>query len=185
MDIVKKVEELYQEDYKTLRTGTILYGNVNDGIWHTTIHAPLDLDDLKELNCEISNIQGQLPASYQNFLMKTNGAYLFDLIHISGKSRNQKGMSHEEKIHEPRYLEEFLKDFTLSKKGKDLLENYFFFAESYVNGTVYAFDKDEHVIEFTDGRYKKIREFESLDVLLDRVFETGSEHYRQKSFLEF
>ncbi|MCY7799788.1 SMI1/KNR4 family protein [Bacillus haynesii] len=185
MNILKKIEELYQEDYKKLRTGTILYGNVNDGIWHTTIHVPLDRDELKELNYGISDIQGQLPASYQNFLMETNGAYLFDLIHITGKSRNQKGMSHEERIHEPRYLEEFLKDFTLSKKNKPLLEKYFFFAESYVNGTVYAFDEDEHVVEFTDGRYKKIREFEDLDALLDRVFEVGSEHYRHKSFIEF
>ncbi|MGG3642055.1 SMI1/KNR4 family protein [Bacillus gobiensis] len=181
-----KLVTLYGNDQKTLRSGTALYGKKPEDLgWHSYTSQGLTKEQIGELEESIMEIQGAIPEPYRNFLSISNGAYLFDLISISGKGRDAKGMSYEETNYEPSDLEFDLDQFTLYKNKKKYLDDYFFFAESYVNGTVFAFDKNERVIEFSEGRLKKVREFESLDQLLERVFEVGAKHYRTKSFIEF
>ncbi len=119
------------------------------------------------------------------FLGYTNGAYLFDLINICGLDLYEKGMSLEEELQKPRDIADFAKDIMLDKRGPTLLKDYYFFGESFINGTVFAFDKEEKVIEFKEGSLRKIREFNNLDALLEQVFKVGQDHYKNRMFIDF
>ncbi|WDF02371.1 hypothetical protein PQ477_12645 [Shouchella hunanensis] len=184
--IIECLHSIYNEDKKKLRTEAILFGEKEDDLgWHSTASLGLSIEELNTLETSVSSYQGEMPLDYKNFLKQTNGAYLFDLIHIAGLERNYKNLSYHEETHEPRYLNELVRLISLEKKGPTRLKDYYFFGESFINGTVFAFDKEEKVIEFKEGSLRKIREFNNLDALLEQVFKVGKEHYENRMFIDF
>ncbi|SDB82334.1 SMI1/KNR4 family protein [Shouchella lonarensis] len=187
-NILEKLPQIYQGDRRVLRNGTVLWGEKDEDLgWHTHTMKGLSRNEIDDLEKRTINIQGPLPSSYRSLLSLANGAYLFDMILIGGLGIRMKGLSYEESSTAPSDLvDDLLYKLSLDNVKKELFQTHFFFAESYVNGTIFALDRDERVIEFINGRVKKkVREFESLLSLLERVFEVGVEHYRTRSFIEF
>ncbi|MED4129406.1 hypothetical protein, partial [Shouchella miscanthi] len=157
---ILSLNSIYENDKKILRSGTILFGELPEGTgWHSKIRSGLTHEELNDLEANVYTIQGKMPYSFKIFLGYTNGAYLFDLINICGLDLYEKGMSLEEELQKPRDIADFAKDIMLDKRGPTLLKDYYFFGESFINGTVFAFDKEEKVIEFKEGSLRKIREF--------------------------
>ena len=137
----RKLNEIYNDDFKKLRTGTILYGHLYEGRYQTHINGPLTLEEIEEFEQD----RGHFPNDYKEMLQHFNGLYLFDLIDIAGKTReSMRGLSIEEQVHEPGDLENLMPDL---KANQRLPENSFAFASSMITDTFYVMKEDGQILE--------------------------------------
>ena len=175
----RQLNEIYKDDFKKLRTGTILYGHLYEGRYQTCINRPLTLEEIEGFE----QAKGHFPNNYKEMLQHFNGLYLFDLIHIAGKTReSMRGLSIEEQVHEPADLEHLMPDL---KANQRLPENSFAFASSMITDTFYVMKEDGQVLVLDYKKLHVVQEFSSLEQLLDGIFEQGKMMVEKGEYLEF
>ena len=175
----RQLNEIYNDDFKKLRTGTILYGHLYEGRYHTCINRPLKVEEIEEFE----QAKGYFPNNYKEMLQHFNGLYLFDLINIAGKTREtMRGLSIEEQVHEPTDLENIMPDL---KANQRLPENSFAFASSMITDTFYVLKEEGQVLELDCKKLHVVQEFSSLEQLLDIIFEQGKMIVEKGEYLEF
>lgn len=175
---IEKLKDLYNEDVKNLRNGSILFGHLFEGRWQTHCYKPLSSEAIQDFENEI----GELPLQYKELLQVSNGIYLFDLLQIAGKTKKSlKGLSDEEQNHEPTSLENIVPYLGRKKMPVDV----FPFAASMVNNSFFVFYKDGQVQELNSKNLKVINSFDKLESLLDKVFEEGIEMVHKGEYIDF
>jgi len=178
INYISQIKNLYKNDMKKLRTGTILFGHLFDSRWQTRIQSPLTDEEILELERKF----GILPIPYKEFLLATNGGYLFDLISIAGKQDGYRGMSHEEMVNQPIPLNRIISP---SIRQKTAEEGLFIFAKSMVNDSFFALDPNEKVIEINYNKLKIVQEFNSLENLLNEIFIEGKKLVEDGEYIDF
>lgn len=174
-DFFKKIDNLYKGNRKKLRTGTILYGNLYEDRWQTHIQKPLSMEELKNLENEI----GELPIELKDLLLVTNGCYLFDLLRIAGKQDGYKGMSIEEQVNQPISFRDIV------PYRKKLPSNLFFFADSIITDSLFAFNEQGQVIQLSNKKLKLLKTYNTLNDLLEDVYEEGERMVLNKDYIHF
>jgi hypothetical protein len=178
LEYISKIKDLYKNDTKVLRTGTLLYGHLFDSRWQTMIQRPLTAEEIYTLEEEF----GAIPQIYKQLLLITNGCYLFDLIIIAGKPDNFKGMPRTEMIYQPMSINVLI---SKSDRKKVNEKGLFVFASSMVNENYYALDENQKVHELGVNRFNTIKIYENLEELLNEVFEEGKKLVESGTYLDF
>ncbi|MBT2684532.1 SMI1/KNR4 family protein [Bacillus sp. ISL-37] len=176
-EFLNKIEKLYKDDRKKLRTGTLLYGNLYEDRWQTNIQRPLNLEDLNSLELEIGN----LPEDFKEFLLTANGCYLFDILRIAGKQDGYKGMTIEEQIHQPISFRN-IPPYLWNRKRLDGL---FVFADSMATGRFFVYNGEGQILQMDMRSFKPIDTYPNLMELLEEVFEEGERLVLNKDYLDF
>lgn len=175
--ILQKIDKLYQDDRKKLRTGTILYGNLYEDRWQTHIQKPLTFEELHSLEEEIGNV----PDDFKEFLLTSNGRYLFDILRVAGKQDGYKGMTIEEQIHQPisfQNIPPYLRD-------RKRLDGLFVFADSMATGTFFVYNGEGQILQMDMRSFKPIDSYPNLMELLEEVFKEGERLVLNKDYLDF
>lgn len=176
-EFLRKIDKLYKGDQKKLKTGTILYGNLYDDRWQTHIQKPLDVEELNSLEIET----GQLPDDFKEFLLTSNGCYLFDLLRVAGKQDGYKGMAIEEQIHQPISFRNILPYLSKRKLPEDL----FVFADSMVNDTFFAYNGEGRILQMNLKNFRAINTYHSLLELMNECYDEGEKMVFNKQYIEF
>lgn len=174
---LQKIDKLYKEDWKKLRTGTILYGNLYEDRWQTHIQKSLTFEELHSLENEIGN----LPDDLKEFLLTANGCYLFDVLRIGGKQDSYKGMTIEEQLHQPISFRNII-PYTRNRKRLDGL---FVFADSMATGTLFAYNEEGQILQLEFRNFKLVDTYQTLMELLEAVYEEGERLVVNKGYLDF
>jgi hypothetical protein len=174
-----KLNELYGEDKKKLRTKTTLYGHLGEGRWHTHLQPPLSKEDTNKIE---EDLKQELPAEYKKFLTYYNGCYLFDLLRVAGKDADTyKGLSIEEQVH----LAFNIKTMDDLYRRKRTPKTHFIFADSIVKNAYYVIDTDEKILEIDFTTKKMIKSYEDLKSFLWEILLEGKENLANGIFYEF
>lgn len=175
----QELSELYREDSKKLRTNTVLYGNLQEGRWHTHLQPPLSKKDI--INFE-EKLKQKFPPFYKKFLTFYNGCYLFDVLRVAGKGVDTyKGLSIEEQVH----LAIDLNTMDDLYRRKSTPETHFIFADSIVKNTYYVIDTDDKILEIDFRTKKVIKTFEDLKIFLYEILIEGKENLANGIYFEF
>ncbi|WP_456363515.1 SMI1/KNR4 family protein [Priestia aryabhattai] len=174
----QQIKVIYKEDYKRLRTKTVLYGEI-EGRWHTYLHLGLTADEIDQFEARTGT---RFPLAYKEFLAYYNGCYLFDLLRMGGKElESYKGLSIEETTRSTVDLQDIQEMYLRKRTPKE----HFIFADSLVHNTYYVFDSSENVLE-VDFRTKKVkRNRGTLGEFLLEIIEEGKENLKNEVFFEF
>lgn len=176
-EILQKIDKLYKDDRKKLRTGTTLYGNLYEDRWQTHIQKPLTVEELHSLKDEIGN----LPDDFKEFLLTANGCYLFDIIRIGGKQDGYKGMTIEEQIHQPISF----RNIPPYSRNRKHLDGLFVFADSMTTGTFFAYNEEGQILQLELRNFKTVDTYQNLMELLETVYEEGERLVINKECLDF
>lgn len=171
---LQKIDKLYNDDRKKL---WILYGNLYEDRWQTNIQKPLNLEELHSLEDEIGN----MPNDFKEFLLTSNGCYLFDILRVAGKQNGYRGMTIEEQIHQPI---SFRKISPYSRNTKHL-DGLFVFADSMLTGTFFAYNEEGQILQLELRTFKPINTYQTLMELLEAVYEEGERLVINKEYLDF
>lgn len=174
---LQKIDQLYNSDRKKLRTGTILYGNLYEDRWQTHIQKPLNLEGLNSLETEIGN----LPDDFKEFLLTSNGCYLFDILRVAGKQDGYKGMTIEEQIHQPISF----RNIPPYSRNRERLDSLLVFADSMATGTFFAYNREDKILQMDMRSFTPLKTYQSLLVLLEEVYEEGEILVKNKDYLGF
>ena len=174
---LQKIDKLYTDGRKQLRTGTILYGNLYEDRWQTHIQKPLTFEELHSLEDEIGNLPGDL----KEFLLTANGCYLFDILRVVGKQDGCKVMTIEEQIHQPISFRN-IPPYTRNKRRLDGL---FVFADSMATGTFFAYNEEGQILQLELRNFKLVDTYQTLMELLEAVYEEGERLVFNKEYLDF
>lgn len=172
------LEKIYKSDRKKLRTGTVLFGHLDEGRWHTDLQPPLEIKRIEELEKELEK---PIPLSYKELLTNFNGCYLFDILRIAGKVDSYKGMSIEEEDHQPFPIEEMQRLYDRKKNPKD----WFVFADSMVFGCFFAIDKDGQILQINTRPIKIEKAFDNMQAFLREGLEKGLDNMKNNVWYEF
>lgn len=171
--IFNSLHSLHKDDFKKLKTGTILFGKLKESRWLSYINPALNEKEIEEFENEM-NIH--FPTAYKNLLTLTNGGYFYDLVRIAGKPKELIGMSREEQIHQPFALW----DFQSVHKSRKINKSYFIFADSFSLGTIYVFDKEEDVLELDMITKKPLYNYGKYNQWVSAILEEGEKIYLQE-----
>jgi hypothetical protein len=176
-ELLQKIDQLYNSDRKKLRTGTTLYGNLYEDRWQTHIQKPLNPEELNSLDTEIGN----LPDDFKEFLLTSNGCYLFDILRVAGKQDGYKGMTIEEQIHQPISF----RNISPYSRNRKRLDGLFVFADSMATGTFYAYNREGLILQLDMRSFKPVVTYQTLMELLEGVYVEGKRLVINKDYLEF
>ncbi|WP_051865072.1 SMI1/KNR4 family protein [Metabacillus indicus] len=177
--IKNEIVGIYAGSHKKLRNGTTLFGELDEGRWHTYLLHPLTSSEIARFEEQMQTV---FPSQYKDCLSFTNGCWLFDLLRIAGKAPDTyRGMSEEEESFSPFPLE----DLQQLYKRKRTPPDHFIFADSFVKQAYYAIDSSGHVHEVSYKTKKTVRSFDSIPQLLQSIVEEGKEQIENDLYYEF
>ncbi len=177
-DLPDTLDTLYQSNKKKLRTGTILFGFIEDGErWHTHLQKPLS-------NEEVDNLERKLdrpfPKGYRTLLTHFNGCYLFDLVRIAGNVESYRGMSVEEQNYQPFPIETMQQLYERKRNPED----WFIFADSLVWECFFVMNKQEKILQVS-RRGKTMKTFDNMEDFLKKCMEAGKYNLEHDIWYEF
>ncbi|MEM4992543.1 SMI1/KNR4 family protein [Priestia sp. SB1] len=176
--IKQEIENVYKDDYKRLRTKTVLYGAL-EGRWHTQLHPGLTTDEIKQFEARTGT---QFPLAYKEFLTFYNGCYLFDLLRMGGKELDSyKGLSIEETTRSTVDVQD-IQEIHLRKRTP---KNHFIFADSLVYNSYYVIDSNENVLEIDFRTKKVVKTFRTLKEFIVEVIKEGKKNLKDEVYFEF
>lgn len=177
--LTKELDEIYKQDKKTLRTKTVLYGNLEKGRWHTHIHPPLTKGEIKQ--CE-NKLKRDLPPVFKELLLEHNGFWLFDILRVSGKMQNIfKGLDFEEDFFTATDLVEL--EYLYRRQQTPM--THFIFADSLVKNTFYVIDTEEKILEIDFRTQKTNKVYEDLKSFFCEIIKEGRENIANGIYYDF
>ncbi|MGX1194636.1 SMI1/KNR4 family protein [Metabacillus sp. SLBN-84] len=179
VSIKNELPAIYSGNHKKLRNGTMLFGELDEGRWHTSLQPPLTGSEIALFEEQVQTV---FPSQYKEFLSFTNGCWLLDLIRIAGKAPDTyRGMSEEEESYSPFPLA----DMQGLYKRKTTPPDHFIFADSFVKQVYYTINSSGYVHEVSYKTKKTLRTFDSIGLLLQSILEEGKEQIENDLSYEF
>ncbi|MEC3155152.1 MULTISPECIES: SMI1/KNR4 family protein [Bacillus] len=147
--IIERLSSIYGTDTKVIRTGSRLFGNIDENNWVNVVNPPLNSEEIHQFENEMKLV---FPKAYKKLLSLMNGSILAGLVRIAGTPKI-KGISIQEQYYQPFDLISF-QQLYFSKKMPD---TYFVFADSMSLGTIYAINEENRVLELHSRNKKVLR----------------------------
>ncbi|OSM10368.1 1,3-beta-glucan synthase regulator [Bacillus toyonensis] len=168
--IFERLSSIYGTDAKVIRTGSRLFGNIDEHNWMNVVNPPLNSEEINQFENEMELV---FPEAYKKLLSLMNGSLLANLVRIAGTPKI-KGISIEEQYYQPFDLASF-QQLYFSKKMPD---TYFVFADSLSLGTIYAISEENRVLELHLRNKKVLRDLGTMDEWLDLLLEEARIDYK-------
>lgn len=161
--IIERLSSIYGTDAKVIRTGSRLFGNIDENNWVNVVNPPLNLEGIHQFENEMKLV---FPEAYKKLLSLMNGSILAGLVRIAGNPKI-KGISIQEQYYQPFDLISF-QQLYFSKKMPD---TYFVFADSMSLGTIYAINEGNRVLELHSRNKKVLRDLGTMEEWLDLLLQ--------------
>ncbi|MFG6494704.1 SMI1/KNR4 family protein [Fictibacillus sp. UD] len=177
-DIPNLLDAFYQNNKKKLRTGTILFGIIQEEErWHTHLQPPLSSERVDQL---MKKLDRPAPSAYRTFLTYFNGCYLFDLVRIAGYVESYRGMSIEEEGYQPFPIESMQQMYARKRNPED----WFIFADSLEWQCFFVISKDEQILQ-VNRRGKVQKSFVNMEAFLKECMNAGKFNLEHNIWYEF